>query len=121
MSPTADLTPVQRVRVSPEIGGGLGGGMWPGLSDVTTKGLAPRTVADEGAVAPAPLPNLPRVPLPGFAQAGAAGSTAGGSLLAFALLLSGFLLVIPNAVRWLRPALALGLSPAYLAIGDRPG
>ena len=30
-------------------------------------------------------------------------------------------LVIPNAVRWLRTALALGLSPAYLAIGERPG
>jgi pyrroloquinoline quinone (PQQ) biosynthesis protein C len=29
--------------------------------------------------------------------------------------------VIPNAVRWLRPALAHGLSPAYVAIGDRPG
>jgi hypothetical protein len=64
--------------------------------------------------------DLPRAPLVDSASA-VAGSTAGGSLLAFAFLLFGFLLVIPNAVRWLRPALALGLSPAYVAIGDRPG
>jgi hypothetical protein len=45
----------------------------------------------------------------------------GGGLLLFGLLGFLFLLVIPNAVRWLRPALALGLSPAYVATRDRPG
>jgi hypothetical protein len=68
-----------------------------------------------------PVPDLPRLPLPGFTPAGTSGSAFGGGLLAFAILLFSFLLVIPNAVRWLRPALALGLSPAYVAIGDRPG
>jgi pyrroloquinoline quinone (PQQ) biosynthesis protein C len=32
-----------------------------------------------------------------------------------------FLLAIPTAVRWLRPALAHGMSPAYVALSDRPG
>ena len=68
----------------------------------------------------APLPPPLPVPAPGFGLLGGT-SNAGGGLLLFGLVLLGFLLVIPNAVRWLRPALALGLSPAYVAIGDRPG
>jgi hypothetical protein len=72
------------------------------------------------AVSRSPLPRLPRVPLPGFTAAGVSGGS-GGVLLAFAVLLFGLLLVIPGAVRWLRPALALGWSPAYVAVGDRPG
>jgi hypothetical protein len=59
--------------------------------------------------------------MPGLGFALLAGATSAGGGLLFALLLFGFLLVIPNAVRWLRPALALGLSPAYVALGDRPG
>jgi hypothetical protein len=52
--------------------------------------------------------------------AGVAG-IAGGGLLNFGFLAFVLLLVIPTAVRWLRPAVALGLSPAYVALRDRPG
>jgi len=52
----------------------------------------------------------------------AVASAVGGSgLLLFGLLSFLFLLAIPSAVRWLRPALALGMSPVYVAPGDRPG
>jgi hypothetical protein len=50
-----------------------------------------------------------------------AASLGGGGLLLFGLLAFLFLLAIPTAVRWLRPAAALGLSPAYVALRDRPG
>jgi hypothetical protein len=91
------------------------------LSNSTASTLALYAPARASGGTRSPLPDLPRAPFPGAASAGAAGSAPGGSLLAFAALLFGFLLVIPNAVRWLRPALAHGLSPAYVAIGDRPG
>jgi hypothetical protein len=61
------------------------------------------------------------LPMPGSGSAGALGGAGGSGLIFFAILLFGFLLVIPTAVRWLRSAPALGLSPAYVAIGDRPG
>lgn len=77
--------------------------------------------AQQAGSSRSPVPDLPRLPLPGFTSAGASGSGVGGGLLAFAILLFSFLLVKPSAVRWLRPALVLGLSPAYVAIGDRPG
>jgi hypothetical protein len=69
------------------------------------------------------VPNLPsRAPSwPGSNFANAAVGASGSGLLFFGFLLFAFLLVIPNAVRWLRPALALGLSPAYVALGERPG
>jgi hypothetical protein len=65
---------------------------------------------------------LPRLPLPSPDGLAAALGAAGGSgLLFFGLLAFAFLLAIPTACRWLRPALALGLSPAYVALSDRPG
>jgi hypothetical protein len=52
---------------------------------------------------------------------GALGNASAGGLLLFGLLGFLFLLAIPTAVRWLRTAEALGLSPVYVAPGDRPG
>ncbi len=86
-------------------------------------------------VTPAPIVNAtdppsavggPRAPrphnLPGGSLVGAfTGLDSAGGLLLFGLVGLLFLLVIPKAVRWLRPALALGLSPAYVATRDRPG
>jgi hypothetical protein len=45
----------------------------------------------------------------------------GGGALLFGLLGFLLLLAIPTAVRWLRPAMALGLTPAYVASRERPG
>jgi hypothetical protein len=56
--------------------------------------------------------------MPGVGSSASGGGTA---LILFAVLLASFLLVIPNAVRRLRAAPALGLSPVYVAPGDRPG
>jgi hypothetical protein len=99
----------------------FGGGMPLALSYLTTTAVPAQVDAGKGAGnSRSPVPHLPQLPLPGFTSAGASGGI-GGGLLAFAILLFSLLLVIPNAVRWLRPALALGLSPAYVAIGDRPG
>jgi hypothetical protein len=50
---------------------------------------------------------------------GSAPSTAGSAILIAFLL--GFVLAIPNAGRWLRPALALGLSPVTVSPADDPG
>ena len=72
-----------------------------------------------GSGSPAPPPRVPW-PAPIGVAAAAVGS-GGGGLLLFGLLAFAFLLAIPTAVRWLRPALALGLSPAYVALSDRPG
>ena len=72
--------------------------------------------ADGSRRAPAPLPQAP----PGTGL-GAAAAGSGGGLLLFGLLAFALLLAIPTAVRWLRAALALGLSPAYVAPSDRPG
>jgi hypothetical protein len=77
-------------------------------------------VAAEPSTAGSPqLP--PPSPDHGLGTLAAFGGASGGSPLLFAFLTFGFLLTIPNAVRWLRSALALGLSSAYVAIGDRPG
>jgi hypothetical protein len=65
-----------------------------------------------------PPPRLPDSPVPGVGSSASGGGTA---LILFAVLLASFLLVIPNAVRRLRAAPALGLSPVYVAPGDRPG
>jgi hypothetical protein len=66
-----------------------------------------------------------RVPLPqqgpGSGLVAGAAAAGGGGVLLFGLLSFLLLLAIPNAVRWLRPAVALGLSPAYVALRDRPG
>ena len=70
-----------------------------------------------GSRAPAPR----RDPPGGALVDAVGGQGSGGGLLLFGLAGLLFLLVIPNAVRWLRPALALGLSPAYVATRDRPG
>src|SRR5262249_2847824 len=69
----------------------------------------------------APNPGLPRLPIPGFVSAAASGAAGGGTLLIFGSLLLALLLVTPNVGRRLRPALALGLSPADLAARERPG
>jgi hypothetical protein len=60
-------------------------------------------------------------PFAGLGATAAFGSGAGSGLLLFGLLGFLFLLAIPNAVRWLRPVSALGMSPAYVALSDRPG
>jgi hypothetical protein len=86
-----------------------------GTSDAPVVGSATSSAVPDRA------PNLPRIPIPGFSVAAASGGGAAAALTAFAALLLAFLLVIPNAGRWLRPVLALGLSPAYVALGDRPG
>lgn len=62
-----------------------------------------------------------KLPLPGSGLLTTLGGASGGGLLLFGLLCLAFLLAIPKAVRWLRPAVALGLSPAYVAPSDRPG
>ena len=63
----------------------------------------------------------PKLPLPDSGLLTSLGGASAGGLLLVGLLCLAFLLTIPNAVRWLRPAVALGLSPAYVAPGDRPG
>jgi hypothetical protein len=93
----------------------LGDGWIVGTGNVAATGSAKSSALPERA------PNLPRIPIPGFTSAAASGGGAGGALMAFAALLLAFLLVIPNAGRWLRSVLALGLSPAYVALSDRPG
>jgi hypothetical protein len=81
--------------------------------------VSEQRAAARGLRSPAPLP---RLPLPSPVGVGAVLGGAGGSgLLLFGLVAFAFLLAIPTAVRWLRAALALGLSPAYVALSDRPG
>ena len=118
---SADETASLSTPRSHRVNGGSSRAVPAWLSNSTASTLALHAPARASGGTRSPLPDLPRAPFPGAASAGAAGSAPGGSLLAFAALLFGFLLVIPNAVRWLRPALAHGLSPAYVAIGDRPG
>ncbi|MFL5982085.1 MAG: hypothetical protein ACJ74D_00260 [Gaiellaceae bacterium] len=57
---------------------------------------------------------------PGAGAAAAFGGAAGGVSLFF-VLISLFLLAIPTAVRWLRPAAAQGMSPAFVALSDPHG
>jgi hypothetical protein len=84
---------------------------WP-----TLNASDPKPAVVDGSRVPAP--HNP----PGGTLVGAfAGADSAGGLLLFGLVGLLFLLVIPTAVRWLRPALALGLSPAYVATRDRPG
>jgi hypothetical protein len=78
---------------------------------------------DDGA-AGAPRDRSPqRTPqLPGGAAVAGFVSAAGsGGMVLFGLLGFLFLLAIPNAVRLLRPVSALGMTPAYVALSDRPG
>jgi hypothetical protein len=88
-------------------------------------GLARSSVPSQSPNATPPSGRLPSPPLPapppGSSLLAALGALGGGGLILFALLAFGFLLAIPNAVRWLRPASALGLSPTYVALRDRPG
>jgi hypothetical protein len=110
------------MRVPADRVGRFSSGMTPWLSYVTTTAVPTQVDAGKGAAGSrSPAPEFPRLPFPGFTAAGASGGVGSGGLFVFAILLFGLLLVIPNAVRWLRAALALGLSPAYVAIGDRPG
>jgi hypothetical protein len=86
------------------------------MTDAAT--VSPRDAKSAVGGSRAPAPYDP----PGGTLVGAVGGQgSGGGLLLFGLAGLLFLLVIPNAVRWLRPALALGLSPAYVATRDRPG
>jgi hypothetical protein len=67
-------------------------------------------------------PSPPHAPsLPGVGALISLMTSAAGGILLFGLLAFLFVLAIPNAVRWLRPAVALGLSPAFVAPSDRPG
>ena len=80
--------------------------------------------ADHHVAAPgsgAPRPTLPWKQQLLSSLVAVASAVGGNGLLLFGLLSFLFLLAIPSAVRWLRPALALGMSPAYVAPGDRPG
>jgi hypothetical protein len=87
----------------------------------------PPTAVTSGAVRAASSGDKPRGPLPGglppMNGVGAFASGGGGGIGVPFFGLIGFLLLlaIPTAVRWLRPAAALGLTPAYVAPGDRPG
>jgi hypothetical protein len=61
-------------------------------------------------------------PLPGPTTGPTTGTAPGGAGSAlFAAFLLGFLLAVPNAGRWLRSALALGLTPVALDARARPG
>lgn len=108
--PAHKLVTVSR---APQIGSAFSsavGDAYPSLSE--------RREGTEPAGSRLPLPR----PLPSpDGLAAALGAAGGGGLLFFGLLAFAFLLVIPTAVRWLRPALALGLSPAYVALSDHPG
>jgi hypothetical protein len=76
---------------------------------------------DDGGARPAPPQKVPSN-WPGIGGLAAFASGAGGSgIVLFALFSALFLLAAPTAVRWLRSALALGMSPAYVAFSDRPG
>jgi hypothetical protein len=83
---------------------------------------APAThVASVEHSAPAPPQKVPSQ-WPGIGGLAAFASGAGGGgLVLFALFSALFLLAAPTAVRWLRSALALGMSPAYVAFSERPG
>jgi hypothetical protein len=77
--------------------------------------------AGSAAHAPAAPRRNDRLPLPAPLNglvSGSASST--GTALVLAILLA-FVLAAPNAGRWLRPALALGLSPVTLSPDDAPG
>lgn len=89
---------------------------------LTMTGAATVSASDPKSAAGGSRAPAPRHDPPGGTLVGAVGGQgSGGGLLLFGLAGLLFLLVIPNAVRWLRPALALGLSPAYVATRDRPG
>ena len=64
-----------------------------------------------------PLPQQP----PGSGLVSGASGEGGAAPPLFALSSFLLLLAIPTAVRWLRSAEALGLTPAYVALRDRPG
>jgi hypothetical protein len=88
-------------------------------------GVPPTAVSSHEARA-ARTGGNPRGPLPGGLPpmngiAAFASGGGGSGALFFGLLGFLLLLAIPTAVRWLRPAGALGLTPAYVAPSDRPG
>jgi hypothetical protein len=85
--------------------------------------ISAERIAPAAKRASAPASNLPPSlpPIPGASFGGALAGSSSTTVLLFGLLGFLFLLVIPNAVRWLRTVLALGLSPAYVALSDRPG
>ncbi len=98
------------------------------MHPITATPMTTTMVADSkgGRASDAPAKRTPRVPdspqmPPSGLNFSALGDGGGSAPLLFGLLGLLFLLAIPTAVRWLRPALALGLSPAYVAPGDRPG
>jgi hypothetical protein len=76
---------------------------------------APRAPAAPDREGPGPLPGPTQGPASSVAPTAATGAAV------LAALLLGFVLAIPNAGRWLRPALALGLSPVTVLPADRPG
>jgi hypothetical protein len=75
-----------------------------------------------GRTRTAPVPGKLPSHWPAIAALAAFAAGAGsGGLILFALFSALFFLAIPTAVRWLRSASALGMSPAYVALSDRPG
>lgn len=85
----------------------------------TWTGTRPQPGASHAVNRPGhPPPPLPG-PTTGAPSASAASGSSVGGLLAALLFL--FILAVPNAGRWLRPALALGLTPVMLDGRARPG
>jgi hypothetical protein len=80
------------------------------------------SVREAGASRTSQQPRDHRSPLPGpptGLSAGSGSASTGGAL--FLGLLLGFILAFPNVCRWLRRAVALGLTPVMLDARARPG
>jgi hypothetical protein len=87
----------------------------PASSGSHAAASTPRAAAAQNRDGNVPLPG----PLGGLLSGNSPPAGTGGAVLVALLL--GFVLAAPYAGRWLRPALALGLSPVTLSPDDSPG